>query len=676
MKYVFRFVALGAALAVAACSSASITPTRPLFDLAGGADADLYALPFPNDIRRRADGTIDLARFSSGQPQLLQHYYDLVASGRFGFSTNGAVHFRFSDAIDEGTLPASPAGAVAAGSAVQLVDIDPSSPDYGKRVPLLLAYKPAAGRFIGAHSLTLLPLPGFTLRPATIYAALLTDGLADPTGHPVVQADAFARLLADRPERGEERAYAAYAPLRAYLAKTGLTGILSAAVFTTGGPFDLTSKIRAVVHSLPAPVAKDLVVARETERYVEVRGTYEAPFFQQGKVPFSLPPDGGGIELDAQGLPKVARTETLRFAISIPKGTMPSRGWPVVLYAHGTGGSYRSFINGDVAWRLSRMTDASGKVIGRAAVIGIDQTLHGPRAPEGTEPQLAFINIFNPTASIYNVVQGGSDNFALLRMVRNLRFRKLTFAKGTRVDFGVEVQFDPQKVGFMGHSQGGLTGPLFLSAEPGVGAAVLSGAGANSILALLSKTEPINIPDVIGSLIQEKIDAFHPLATIIQQLLDVSDPANQASALIRAPRPGIPAKNLLVTQGFVDHYTPNETTDALAIGIGIPTLGEVVREVAGQSLRRDDAAPRSLPIAGNISLDGGSVTAGLLQFRSPVTEDACEPDGSCKGSRYCGDDNMCYHDGHFVVFDVPEAQRQVSLFFGSYFRDGVAVVGR
>ena len=43
---------------------------------------------------------------------------------------------------------------------------------------------------------------------------------------------------------------------------------------------------------------------------------------------------------------------------------MPASGWPVVLYAHGTGGNYLSFVSGGVAERLARAGLAS---------VGVDQ---------------------------------------------------------------------------------------------------------------------------------------------------------------------------------------------------------------------------------------------------------------------------------------------------------------
>ena len=124
-------------------------------------------------------------------------------------------------------------------------------------------------------------------------------------------------------------------------------------------------------------------------------------------------------------MPKPARLEELRFAVSIPKGTMPEGGWPVVLYAHGTGGNYRTFVDEKLAEEVSEIKDDQGQVLTRLAMISIDQNLHGPRGTES--PDSVFFNPQNPAASVHNVVQGGIDAYSLLRMVRELKMSRVVW---------------------------------------------------------------------------------------------------------------------------------------------------------------------------------------------------------------------------------------------------------
>ena len=57
---------------------------------------------------------------------------------------------------------------------------------------------------------------------------------------------------------------------------------------------------------------------------------------------------------------------------------------------------------------------------------------------------------------------------------------------------------------YKGHSQGSLTGAIYLAAEPDVKAAILSGAGAVLIQTLLNKKSPVDARVGLESLIGER----------------------------------------------------------------------------------------------------------------------------------------------------------------------------
>ena len=100
--------------------------------------------------------------------------------------------------------------------------------------------------------------------------------------------------------------------------------------------------LRAAVYAqAPAPTLDGAGLGREDDGAADdiFEGTYQGPNFQQGDPPYSS--TGGAIT----NPPTIAaRMETLRIALTIPKGDPPAAGWPVVIYAHGTGGDYMSFI--------------------------------------------------------------------------------------------------------------------------------------------------------------------------------------------------------------------------------------------------------------------------------------------------------------------------------------------
>lgn len=629
-----------------------------------GVEAEFTTLPWPNDIRLDPDGTVSLRGFPADSPIVTQ-YLQVIDAEAKGWGTNAGIFFRFDAPIDPATLPATPVDTLSPGASAYLVDIDAASPTLGQRVPLEVRYRDAPGTYIGPHSLVLLPVPGFTLRPGTTYAALLTRGIRDAAGQPCRRDIDLVRVLSSATQEDPvlEAARAAYAPLRRYLDEAGIapTDILNAAVFTTQVVVEEMRALRqAVYRDLPTPPAApaDLAFTGSGAGYHVYEGTYEAPIYQAGEPPYSR--DGGGFVFDANGRPVLQRTEPVRFALSVPVGPMPAAGWPVVLYAHGTGGSYRSHISGGTAEDLARIY-RDGRLVGRAAVIGIDQVLHGTRCGEGTcNPDLDFFNFQNPVAGRDNVRQGALDNVQLLRLVKAMN---LPAAPGT----GAPLRFDPSRIFFMGHSQGGLTGPPFLAVEPEIPLAVLSGAGGHMILSLLSKTEPVDIPELLTLLLNESdpVDRFHPVLSLIQLFIEPADPLNYGRHFVDEPVPGVAPKQIFLSQGLVDHYTPPMLTEALAVVVGLDLVGPFLEptpslalrdamRAAGAGVPPDPAviaayAPLGRPVSGNLA--GGTVTGVLAQYTA------------------WGD-----ADGHYVLFDNPAGNRDYPLFLGTFLEDGLPAV--
>jgi predicted esterase len=290
-----------------------------------------------------------------------------------------------------------------------------------------------------------------------------------------------------------------------------------------------------------------------------VHGQFASPNFQQGTPPYWT--DGGGIDLDAKGNPKVVRTESLRFALAIPNATMPPDGWPVILYAHGTGGDYQTFVRESLDLRAA-LIERKGQPPTRMAMIGIDQVLHGPRDPSGSNAEITFFNLQNLAAARDNVRQGATDDFQLLRLVEGMDVAKAPHT-------GQPIRFDKRRIYFMGHSQGGLTGPLFLAAEPKVPVGVLSGAGSVLILSLLNKTEPNNIAELVESLLQEPPLVDHPLLNLLQAYFEPADPNNYGRLYFQEPPKGMPPKSIFQSLGLWDHYTPVPNIAAFALAMGV-----------------------------------------------------------------------------------------------------------
>jgi predicted esterase len=613
-----------------------------VFELRSPQSAEtFFNLPWPNDARRYQDGTLDLTFFPADTP-VVQDYVALFDGTIDGFSTQGGVYFRFSGPIDAESLPADSGASIRHDSPVVLVNVDSGSPAFGRRIPVQVSYRQER-KSVGAYALAVLPQPGFVLRPRTTYAVVLTRGIRGGDGKSVRPGRDLTLVLSDDPPAGSQElmVWQSYAPLRENLAAVGIdeAQVVSAAVFETQDPVSMMGALRDAVYRDMAgpPVAQDLMHFESHDTFHLYGGVYDAPVYQHGEPPYTR--QGGDLHLDGEGHPIMARVEQVRFAVSVPRGNMPEDGWPIVLYAHGTGGDYLSFYWSGVAENLAQVEITGGRSA-RFAVMGIDQVLHGTRCgQESCNPEMDFFNFNNPLAGRDNVRQGALDNFQLVRLAATINEAR---APVTEQAFS----FDREHIYFMGHSQGGLTGPPFLAYASRIRAAVLSGAGGNMILSLLQKDKPVDIPALVAIMLDdEEVDRFHPVLTLLQTFIEPADALNYGRLIISDPPFGCKPKSIYQSQGLVDHYTPPDLIEALGLTLGLDWVEPQVEELDGFALA-GQTGPQSRPVSGNI--DEGQATGVFVQYP--------ESAGS---------------DGHFVVFDREDAKTDYATFLATDYLDGI-----
>lgn len=610
-------------LLLAACGS---DPTTAYFKIS--ARTEFYELPFPNDYWRKPDGRLDLSEFPTNSV-IAMTVKTIAERDLDGFGKNSAIFARFSGPLDETTLP-DPAASVGDNASVYLVNLDTISPDRGQKTPVIVKFHPEKTQTMGDNRLAIRPYPGFPLDDHTAYALVITNRVHGAEGEPIARDADFSALIANG---GDERARINYLRLFDWLDEPGgdeRDDVVSATVFTTQQATMFGPAIRAAVFQTAAPTATDIMQTQMGAAYTTFTGKYIAPNFQAGEPPYLS--TGGEITIGPDGAAIVRRMEPMRFAITIPPGATPTTGWPICIYQHGTGGDWTSFIDDGTAAQLA----AQG-----IATISTDQVLHGPRNPSGN-PEVAFFNLNNPVAGRDNPLQGAADAWSQHRLAIGLGRAAPLLDSNART-----ITFDPKRVYFFGHSQGGLTGPAYLAFDPDVKGAVLSGTGGVFYLSLLTKTEPVNFPDLVSTLIRdEPVDEDNPTLALAQMALERSDGVNYAPLMVRKPPMGVPPKNIFQTEGFTDQYSPNAVIEAFAVAIG----GDLVqlpdtKELEGITLRGRTIKPA--PIVSNV----GDVTAALGQYKAPGTR-----------------------DGHFVVFDVSAAKKQTSQFLGTLAATGKATV--
>jgi hypothetical protein len=631
-------------LSLVACGGDGSSSERgavALFKLYPERSAEFYDLPFPSDLRRDPDGTISLAHFLAPSPTILVPDYIAAAEELTAFGTTTVTYFRFSESVDATTLPADVDETLEGEATVFLIDVDPASPTAGARHPAVVVYQDEATKFWASHTVAVRPVIGRPLAWGRKYAAVVTRGVRPEASAEFARDDDFEAILGSGGRDAVADARAQYEGPLGIVESAGVPReeILSMTVFTTQDDFVLLEQARDhLVYDLPEPeLAGEMSQLSANASFEVVEGHYTSPTFQHGTLPYSSIEDGGAFEWDQDGNPIVADTFDQRFRLSIPTDEMPPEGYPLVLYAHGTGGSANTPMTNGTAARLA----AHG-----IAVMGIDQLHHAPRVDLTVEAtQVAVYNVINPQAFRFNALQAALDVVQQARMAIALE------VPGEVTGREETVFFDVDQIHFMGHSQGGQNGPLFLAIDETAKSAMLSGAGAQFTLALLEKVEPLNIPSILAAALvlpgtttdekleNENISPEHPILNLLQTWMDVADPVNYAHRFFKDPRPGFEPKHIFMTEGIDDSYTPPLSIEALAISAGVPLLLPVLVPI--EEMARVGEVPVCPPVAENAAM---GVTAGL--------------------SQYSGADLPVPRDGHFVTFQDP-AFTQVSEFFAS-----------
>ena len=617
--------------------------------LDGLAGETFFDQPFPSDLRRD-DGKVRFRGFPNPRHQTILDAYAATIDDRLdGFSPVAAGFVRFTESIDPATLPADPKASANKTSSVQLIDVDPASPEYGQRHRIGIQYQDAAGVYWPAHTLAFMPAVGFPLRFGTHYALVVTDDVKAPGGNAARASSELRQVLglADPSTQPRRAARDALEPAVAELKKLhiDLTHVAHFTAFTTDDPTaEYFAAADAMSSVVPAPTATDASwsLKKSDADLDEYLGSYgPSPNYQAGKVPYAVPADGGSFVL-ANGVPQVQEMFDARFSLSVPNASKcppPPAGYPIVMYAHGTGGDYRSYIS-----------DGTGRALAKQCLVsmGVDQIFHGtrPGAPgTETEEQTLFFNFNNIEAARTNIRQSGLDEIQRARLFTESHMSVPAALSAT----GAAIQFDGSKLMFFGHSQGSLNGPLFLAASREARGGVLSGASGLISITLLEKTSPQPSVATLVKVIfldlrpdeEQELTIYHPAISLAQSIVDAVDPINYAKFIIAEPHSGTP-KSIYQTEGIRpdgtgDTFAPPRGGEALALATGLnlaePEIWQPIDAAWG------GLEPLAIPASGlSGNLAGGQATGVLAQW---------DPG---KG------------EGHFVVFDVPKAKGQAAGF--------------
>jgi pimeloyl-ACP methyl ester carboxylesterase len=636
----------------------------------------LGSIPIPSDLY------FDMGEKSDGDGTLLNNGTDIGISAiafnanfspaiergldaQNGWGQSTGCHFFFNGPIDAGSLPASPVLTPSTSDSVFLMNLTTGSllpVKFGVDVDTRIS-----------DVMAVVPVPGTVLEPNAEYACVVTSSVTG-AGMAVVPSADFIDAR-DRTSANTDAndiygdAADAVVAFGGGLARADIVGL---APFTTmDGNADLVAIQTTVLPGLPMPTAdfayatNDLVFDTPEELdaalgqiphddvAIVATGYFESPRFQtndpngNSKVEdlpnlanlanpctFACEPDDERFVdvAPADGLPDIQGTPKLPFTVTIPAGTPPAGGFPIIINQHGLGGG-RSI----VPLFADPFAEAG------YASIGIDAVGHGYRFhdPDGTNTTNglgadAESNFFGGTIvpdgfadqgllgqlplssastqvgffeSFTNLV-GLRDNFRqtcvdLMQVVRLIQSNTIDSALGTSID--------ENNIFYMGHSLGALMGSCLVTYEPDIRGYLLNapggglfpqlflnssiGAGAISILNILFGTDPANV-----------FDDLSLMANLGQTSLDGGDGLTKARHWINDPLVGGP-RNVVMVIDHQDEVVPNQSNEALAHAAGL----ELFRPYLSNPMI-SDLTFSTVASPGTVSGNGpGGVTAAVVQ---------------------------------------------------------------
>ena len=635
-------------------------PARPLFSLPSAA-SNFFELPYPNDLRRTSDG-VELSAFplpGSGLAGFdpVSRLVSAAADGQKGFSTATTVLFRFSQTMDFATL-SGVANEVIEQPTIHFVNLDAPA---GTPAYLWHLTEGAFSSYICPKWLSVRPQWHQPLEPGTRYAVYLTEGVKALNGDLMVADEDFTAVMSPQApsDPNAQVAWAVYSPLRAYLTEKGvpLESVIAATVFTTADGRSEVLALRDAIAAAPAPEPEGLTVCNADvvspcddgltganhvrgclnpqSGITEVHFTLDLPRVQSGQAPFIDNDAGGGLSRSEAGEVQVGETEPVCLSLALPEGgAMPEAGWPVVLYGHGMGATFREGVDA-----LAPVVSPRG-----LAVLSWEAPLHGARLIGAmTAPLALWTNLRNPVAVRGSHFQGASDIFTLVKAIEAFN------VPADQSPTGRAIRFDSSKIGFFGHGLGATLGAIAVPYDPRVGITVWSGLGASWTERLLNQREPLDVAYGIGLKLQEYADGDaggvekrHPVLNLYQDFWDVVDPMNHLGFL-----GGLNLQqHILILSAAGDEEVPKQA-----------------RDTAARILQAEVVGPASYPPSGLDTRDE-AVTDNRGDRFNPQTVawiEVPQPQESA-------DDN---ESAHRSWMRDTLTQAQIEAFFGSWLDNGV-----
>jgi pimeloyl-ACP methyl ester carboxylesterase len=596
MDRLMRAATLAVALVISACSGGqgAVSTARPA-NVNGAPSVSKVAprastaalfqplqgiLPYPTDLyfAGSTDGTLNVQSETASLPN------QAAINALDGFSTTAVIRARFGGALN-------PASFTAQSVIVLQVTIDNATKaTTGIVQPLVFGidYAVGLGTESGVGNTILEIKPTHPLVPSTGgtnngYLVFLTKAITDANGHATTADRDYASIQAALPTcaaitdtslHGICQLTGAHLQIAQGIGLNPADVVLSFS-FSTQSIGDALNVIEQTATAQPIKVhSTGLTTAQANPRlsghaniYV---GTLSIPYYLSRAQPLTGYWQGKPSPLDPNSRfltrfnPVPVPTETLQIPIlvtvpnanSVPQGSRPAGGWPVLIFEHGL-----------MRNRTDMLAVADSFADSGFMVVAIDLPLHGltdPTSPlyaAGANPLYAglslpttgsiertfdldvlnnttgaagpdgqidssganFINLASLPSTRDNLREGVADLITLTRSLANL-----SLSNGSTGDI------DPARVHYLGHSLGAIVGGVYLgvASKTEVSSATLAMAGGG--LASLLRDSPTLGPRIVAGLsaqgVMQGTSRFEQFLRDAQTVVDSGDPVNYIAA--------------------------------------------------------------------------------------------------------------------------------------------------
>lgn len=537
-------------------------------------DNFLFSGPWPSDLRRNADGTLNLKAFPVDDSRFASSARQLAASQK-GFARNGAIYFPLHFQ-DPGTLKqVVEQDYLTETHFIQLINLESSSPDYLKRTPTNVQVfqhpDPTLGTLLRVE-----PEPGHTLAAAAEYAAIVMTGygLEDITN---LAAGPEMKKLIQGEVSGPH--HEQWLRIKTYLEENtpyDADNVIAFTLFTTQPETDRYDKARDFLSNVEIDLHNKLNAVAGTftqncaSRTADSDGVmlkeyrYPLPNVLTGKPPYLT--SGGQLNLDVDGaLQEKGYPVETQFVVSVPCALPPpGEQYPVEFHSLPSQNSIADYWEYFLYWdkphhsdnnKVIRIYIASPHTEGRHYMGGYQFASLLETFTNITSQQLAgSLGDFNPFNIKVNETQ------YLQYAIDLLVIKKLFSEMADAVDYIAESRPDLNDISLIGTSLGAITSlhanaidpthtNLVLVAMPRYHSSHINGvwdylgrfvgeSGQFALASLLGIHPPFNDADPLLALLQSGIDTLDPnnlVASARHQNLmimmaDIEDPLHGGDA--------------------------------------------------------------------------------------------------------------------------------------------------